>query len=211
MMNNMIYGVRGLAGEAKVAVETATPLTVEQVGSNHIYFYSEVNSDRCLSLIQTLRNLESSKLAYQFENRMVNDVELQIDPIWLHVNSDGGSLFDGFAAANQMAQLKIPVYTVVEGLCASAATLISLAGTKRFMQPNSFMLVHEFRAWFFGKHEAFKDEMELQQMTIEQMIAFYVSHTKVKPKVMREMLKHDFWMDADKALELGFIDEILDA
>ena len=185
--------------------ESIAPLTVEAV-DNHVYFYCEVDADRCLALMQQLRE-QDRRLQVE---RLMRDLgpEFQV-PIWLHINSGGGDLFSAFAVADQIQQIKTPVYSVIEGIGASAATIMSTACHKRYIQPSAYMLVHQFRTWFDGKHEEFKDEMELQDMLISRMIEFYEVHTGLSQDELREKLKRDFWMNAEKAVELGFADEIL--
>ena len=134
--------------------------------------------------------------------------EFQV-PIWLHINSEGGDLFAAFAIADQIQQIQTPIYSVIEGLGASAATIISVACHKRYIQPSAYMLVHQFSTWFAGKHEDFKDEMALQEMLIARMVEFYSTHTVLSKDDLSERLKHDFWMNAERAVDLNFADEIL--
>jgi len=65
-----------------------------------------------------------------------------LTPIWLHIHSYGGDLFCGFSTSDQLKPIKSPIYAVVEGICASAATLIAMTCEKRYILPNSFMLIH---------------------------------------------------------------------
>jgi len=112
-----------------VANDDKPKLTVESF-DNHIYFYANVDSDRCLAMMREIREIDS-KLRRERETRDIpNKVELT--PIWLHIHSGGGELFAGLAVADQLARIRTPIYSIVEGVCASAATLISMACTKRF-------------------------------------------------------------------------------
>src|SRR3990172_7702273 len=115
------------------------PMTVETVGT-HLYFYAKVNTDRCLDLIRRVRELDGV-LQNEREARMLPK-EFPMVPIWLHIQSGGGELFTGLNIADQLATIRTPVYSIVEGYCASAATLISAACAKRFITPSSFMLIH---------------------------------------------------------------------
>lgn len=192
---------------AAPAANTATPtLTVESM-DNHVYFYSEVNSDRCLDLIRKLREVDRM-LRVERASRNLPDGFPQT-PIWLHIESPGGGLFTGFNVADQIKSISTPVYSVIEGFCASAATFISMACTKRFIRPASFMLVHQFTAFTWGTYEQFKDDMKLYDLAIEKMARFYVERTRLSYDQVREMLKHDYWMDAVEALKSGFVDEIM--
>jgi ATP-dependent protease ClpP protease subunit len=200
--------------EEKQAVPAATPtnnavapaLTVEAV-ANHVYFYSEVNTDRCLALMQKIREQDNT-LRWERESRGLPD-DFPKTPIWLHIHSYGGDLFAGLNMADQLKSIRTPIYSVIEGCCASAATLISMPCTRRFIRPSSYMLVHQFSSFVFGKYQEFKDDMRLQDMLMDRLAGFYVKHSKLKDKAVRKMLKHDYWLDADEALNAGFVDEIV--
>lgn len=193
---------------ASIAVKASdiapTPLTVEAV-DNHVYFYSDVDSDRCLALIRTIRETDARLRAERISRDLEDHPPV---PIWLHIQSGGGYLFAGFGAADELASITTPVYAIVEGLCASSATLIALACPKRFIRPNGFMLIHQFTSFHWGTHEEFKDEMILQEALIERIIAFYAERTIVTADAIREMLKHDTWLTADQCLARGFVHEV---
>lgn len=179
-------------------------LTVETM-DNHIYFYSDVDSDRSLALMRTIRDTD----AYLRNQQITRCLEGQpLTPIWLHIHSPGGDMLAGFALSDQLRTIKTPIYSVVEGYCASAATLISLACTKRFITPSSFMLIHQLSSWMMGSHEEFKDEVKLQEKLMAKAVAFYAERTGQTTEWIKESLLHDYWMDANEAVERGFVDSI---
>jgi len=180
-------------------------LTVETV-DNHIYFYADVDSDRCLALIRAIRESDSILRSEYLSRGMEGQ---PMTPIWLHIHSYGGSLFTAFSVADQMRMIKTPIYAVVEGICASAATLIAMSCSQRHILPNSFMLIHQLSSIMWGTHEQFKDEMDLQNKVMERLVAFYTARTKVTEMKIRRMLQRDFWMDAETCVELGFCDSVL--
>ena len=65
------------------------------------------------------------------------------EPIYLHVNSFGGGVFAAFHAVDVIKQSAIPVHTIVEGATASAGTLMSCVGVKRYIRPHATMLIHQ--------------------------------------------------------------------
>jgi len=187
--------------------ETSTPkLTVETTG-NHIYFYAGVDSDRVLNLIKNIRDLDTALRNEQLSRSMKE--ALPATPIWLHVQSGGGDLFAGFGFADQISMIKTPIYSIVEGYCASAASLITLACTKRYILPNAFMMIHQLRSFMWGKYEEFKDEVKLQDMLMDQMVEFYTKHTRISSGDVRELLKRDSWFNATQCIERGLVDGIL--
>lgn len=183
------------------------PMTVETF-DNHIYFYADVDTDRCLDLIRRIREMDN-ELRRQAQSRMLPPDYPQI-PIWLHIQSQGGELFTGLNIADQISKIQTPIYSIVEGMCASAATFISLAATKRYILPSSFMLIHQLSSWGWGrmKYEEFRDDMKLQDMLMERMYAFYVQKTNLTKAKIKKLLKSDSWFNAEQCIELGLADEI---
>jgi len=206
-----LYYARGSSSEVlevkplRATDSDNTTLTVEAFDT-HVYFYATVDSDRTLALMRELRSIDQRLRAERLTRNLEDSDQT---PIWLHINSPGGDLFSAFSVADQIEKLHTPVYTVIEGLGASAATIISVAGKKRYIQPNSYMLIHQFRTWFVGKYEEFKDEMVLQDMLIDRMAEFYADHSSMNKDGVREKLKSDWWMDAKQSVEAGLVDFIL--
>jgi ATP-dependent Clp endopeptidase proteolytic subunit ClpP len=180
-------------------------LTVETM-DNHVYFYADVDTDRCLAMIRTVRDIDAYLRSQQITRRTE---DLPPTPIWLHIQSGGGDLFAGFATADQLMSIKSPIYSVVEGVCASAATLLSLACTKRYILPNAFMLVHQLSSAMWGTHEQFEDEHKLQNALMDKLATFYSERTGIDEQKVREMMTRDFWMSAEESIRLGFAQEVL--
>ncbi len=181
------------------------PLTVETV-YNHIYFYSEVTSDRSLALMRQLRQLDNQLQNERLQRNMPDGHQV---PIWLHIQSPGGGLFPSLAVADQLKQITSPVYSIVEGYCGSSGTLISMSCAKRFIQPSSFMLIHQLSGAAWGTYEELKDNMDLQNMLMDKIIQFYVQKSNLDEPRVREILKRDTWLDAQRCLEYGLVDEIV--
>ena len=98
---------------------------------NRIYYYAYVDTEPILELNKALVEL-SGKLMSEFGK--------DAPPIKLHINSLGGYLYDCMAGIDGILSCSVPVHTVIEGVAASAATLISVHGAKRYIARNSYML-----------------------------------------------------------------------
>lgn len=179
--------------------------TVETI-DNHIYYYADVESDYCLRLIRAVREQDAELRAEHLSRGMEG---MPLTPIWLHIHSYGGSLFTAFSIADQLKMIKSPIYSVIEGICASAATLLALSCSKRYILPGSFMLIHQLSGSMWGTHEQFKDELNLQNKLMERLVEFYVKHSGVTDEQIRGMLTRDYWLDAEECLKLKLVDEIL--
>lgn len=182
------------------------PLTVESI-HNHIYFYSEVNADRCLALLRDLRSMAAQHLMEHQTNEL-DIIEYPIKPIWLHVQSGGGDLLAALAVADQLAVSRVPVYAVVEGYAASAATLIFMACQRRFIMPNAHVMIHQLRGYNWGTYDQMSDEMDFNAQLMARLVSFYVDHTTMSNTEVGDLLKRDKWFGAEESVRLGLVDEI---
>jgi len=184
-------------------LDTYKPQVLEVV-NNRIYFYSDIDRDNILKLNKSLMELDSSHVS----SALINKDET-FRPIYLHINSYGGYIFDGLAASDQIEMTHCPVYTVVDGICASAATFLSLKGSKRYIKPNSFMLIHQLSSAMWGRYDEFIDEMKNLEKLMEIIRGIYLKNTKLKPAKLDEILSHDLYFDAKECVKYGLVDEIL--
>lgn len=174
-----------------------------EVEENHVYFYCPVMERESLELVRIIRRLDI-EMSY-----LASRIGLEKNPpIHLHIQSPGGDIFCGLNICDVIAACKTDVYTYIEGSVASAGTMISCCGTKRFIAKNAFMLVHQPQMLFAGKHDEFIDEIENQKHIFAAVTQIYLDRTKMKAPELEEMLKHELWMPADKCVELGLVDEI---
>ncbi len=183
---------------------------------NTIYFSDNINYNTAHELIQTLRNFELDVLEdvknAESEARKAKakyaTVVAEPMPIVLHLTTHGGLVHAAFAIVDCIKSLRVPVHTVVSGYVASAGTLISLAGAKRYMTPNSFMMIHEVRSGFWGRYSDMRVEHENITKLMEHISAYYVANTKITKEKLTEMLRTDTDLSATEARELGLVDEI---
>jgi ATP-dependent protease ClpP protease subunit len=184
------------------AMADRVPRGVE-VEENRIYFYCPVGDYEALELNRLLRRLDV-EMKY-----LANRLECRGVPIHLHVHSPGGSVFAGLSIADNIKSCSTDVYTYVDGSVASAATLISMSGKKRFMSRNSFMLLHQPQLEWAGKLDDFRDEVENQDHLYEKITNLYLDNSAMSKQELDDLLKRELWLPAEKCLELGIIDKII--
>lgn len=175
-----------------------------EVDENHIYFYSGVSEKESLELVRILRKLDLEMMHVSYRLGLK-----ETPPIHLHVHSPGGDIFSGLNICDAIDQCKADVYTYVEGSAASAGTLITTRGDKRFISKNSFMLLHQPQIMWAGKHDEFMDEVENQKHIFGIVKKLYLETSKIKEEELENLLEHELWLPAERCLELGFVDEIL--
>lgn len=134
------------------------------------------------------------------------------DSITIRITSPGGSSIHGFALYDYILSLRsegIKVDTVALGWAASMAGILLQAGTKRYIALNAHMLIHEVAVdglpWM--KLNELKDELELLD-SIQSRIATILAErsTLSVAEVSKRMKRKDWWLDAEKVVELGFAD-----
>jgi ATP-dependent Clp endopeptidase proteolytic subunit ClpP len=175
-----------------------------RVVENTIFFYSDVTEQAALDLNHALYDLDS-KLK-NTHNFLGPDFKPHIK---LRINSYGGSLFAGLAILDTIRNLSSEVHTYVDGAAASAATIISVAGAKRYIGKNSMMLIHQLSTGNYGKYSELEDDMENNRRLMKSIKDIYKQYTKVPMKQIDEILKHDLWFESGKCLELGLVDKVL--
>jgi len=184
-----------------------------RVIGNRVFFNAEVTHDSVFALNLRLRKLEQEMLAQRGAVADYLGVEDHASlppakPIELHITSYGGNVDAAFSAVDCIRGLSVPVHTVVDGYVASAATLISVAGATRSMNPNAFLLIHELRSGFWGKFSEINDEHGNLTKVMDHIVAFYARHTKLSAKKLTKLLKSDVSWNAQECLERGLVDKV---
>jgi len=194
--------------DAPMQQPTSDLLTAQgsiKVLDNSVNFYADIAGITCAELNRILRELD---VRMQHAKITMNDP--QFDPtIHLRINSYGGEIFAGLSTVDVIRSLRTKVYTYVEGAAASAATLISIAGKKRFIGKNSFMLLHQLSSVCAGTFERLEDEHENNKRIMNSMKSLYKEYTKIPMKELDKILKRDIWFDANTCLKYGIVDAII--
>jgi ATP-dependent protease ClpP protease subunit len=172
---------------------------------NSINFYADINTITCSELNRLLREMD---VRMQHAKISLNDPDY--DPtIHLRINSYGGEIFAGLSTVDVIRSLRTKVYTYVEGAAASAATMISIAGKKRFIGKNSFMLIHQLSSVCAGTFERLEDEQSNNRRIMGLIKSLYKEYTKIPMRELDNILKHDLWFDASTCLKYGIVDQII--
>jgi ATP-dependent protease ClpP protease subunit len=173
-----------------------------QQNNNDIYFYSSVTHESCFELSRRL--IEIDKTSQEF----ILEYGVYSPPINLHIQSEGGSLLHALYVTDVIKNLKTPVHTYIDGFAASAATLISVVGDKRFISKNSLMLIHQLSSMNAGKYDKMEDEMENLDNIMNIVIDLYLRNTNIGRDKLIEILKKDIWLDSKTCMAYGLVDTI---
>ncbi len=183
--------------------DAKTEYGILQDVNNDIYFYSPITQRSCFELKNKINELDTKST--------IMHVQYKIDPppIHLHIQSNGGSLFHTLYIVDLIKNLNTPVYTYVDGFAASAATLISVVGKKRFITKNSLMLVHQLSGSDSGKFDELEDQMTNMKVLMSAIKMIYLNNTDINPLQLNSLLKKDLWLNAETCLLYGLVDEII--
>ena len=172
---------------------------------NHIYFYAAVTKESVYKMNEMIVELNND---FDALRRKHAGVTMTPPPIYLHINSYGGSVFAAFAAIDFIQQSRIPVHTIVEGGTASSGTLMSVVGKKRYIRPHASMLIHQLSAWVGGKMTDIEESHQNLEQMMQTIKDIYAEHTTMTRPQLDELLRHDFWWPAATCLRRGLVDAI---
>lgn len=143
--------------------------------------------------------------AKNFQKELSDIKASQID---LHINSPGGLVFDGIAIYNLLKQHPANITTYIDGLAASIASVVALAGNKVIMAENGLFMIHKAIGGVFGNSDDMRDYADKLDKVNGSISTTYISKTKKEESEINDLMAAETWMSAKEALEAGFIDEI---
>lgn len=127
--------------------------------------------------------------------------------VW--INSPGGDCVAASQIYSMLMDYKGNVTIKIDGIAASAASVIAMAGTKVLMAPTALMMIHNPATMAFGDHEDMQKAIEMLDEVKESIINAYELKTGQSRAKLSHLMDAETWMNANKAIELGFADDIL--
>jgi ATP-dependent Clp protease, protease subunit len=150
---------------------------------------------------------EDSVSASQF-GRDLKALGNEIEEIELHINSNGGSVFDGLAIRALLRNHKATVTAYIDGLAASIASIIAMGADKIIMAKGSQMMIHNPMASAFGEAKDLRDTADFLDKIRDSLVSVYEDKTGKAKEDLIALLDKEHWMSAEEAVEDGFADEV---
>lgn len=127
-----------------------------------------------------------------------------VSTINLSINSGGGSVFDGIAIYNMLKSHKATVNVYVEGLAASIASVIAMAGDTITMRSGSMMMVHMPWTLSQGNAEEIRKTADTLEKTGDSIVDIYSERTGISSDDIRNIMNEETWLSAEEAVEQGW-------
>jgi ATP-dependent Clp protease protease subunit len=135
----------------------------------------------------------------------------KVTNIDLRINSPGGDVFDGFAIYNMLQQHPATVDVYVDGVAASIASIIAMAGDNVKMAKNSLMMIHNPQGVAIGDENEMDRVKALLHQVKGNLTNTYVDRTKNKADQVNAWMDDETWFTAEAAVEHGFADTVISA
>ena len=127
--------------------------------------------------------------------------------VW--INSPGGDCVAAAQIYNMLMDYKGNVTVKIDGIAASAASVIAMAGTEVLMSPVSTMMIHNPATVAMGDHNEMQKAIEMLNEVKESIINAYAAKSGMRRGRIADLMSEETWLNAKKAVELGFADEVL--
>ena len=132
----------------------------------------------------------------------------KVDTINLHINSPGGSVFDGVAIYNQLKAHPARIEVDVDGVAASIASVIAMAGDEIRMADGSMIMIHDPYTLAAGGAEEMRKTADLLDQIGASIATIYAKRTGLKESQIAAMMNEETWMGASAAIDAGFADRV---
>lgn len=134
-----------------------------------------------------------------------------VSSIEVSIHSPGGSAFDGLAIYNALSRHPAKVTTRVEGIAASAASIVLMAGDYIEMPEDAFVMIHNPWMGVMGDADALRDAAETLDKIRDSLVNIYQKKTSLSTDELTELLNKETWLSGDEAQEMGFVDTLTQA
>ncbi|BEP28808.1 head maturation protease, ClpP-related [Helicovermis profundi] len=132
----------------------------------------------------------------------------EIDTLNIYINSPGGSVFAGQAIYNIIKRHSANVIVYIDGLAASIASIIAMAGDKIVIPSNAMIMIHNAWTIHAGNADDFRKVADDLDKIGESLVAVYVKRTGLSEEEIKSMMDVETWLTGKEAIEKGFADEV---
>ena len=190
----------GIAVSSNFTYGYAESLYMEDIEARKLYINGEINET-------LMENITYYILKYNAVDKGIPAEQRQ--PIFLYINSCGGSVLDGNSCISTILASKTPVYTINLGYNFSMGLYLCLCGKKRYAYPESVFLMHDGSAGNYDNNAKILDWAKFLTMQNKRIKDYVLKYSKITSKKYDSVFREDWFFYADTAKEFGFIDTII--
>lgn len=140
----------------------------------------------------------------------LKELSKTVNQIDVRINSFGGDVFEGLAIYNRLKQHSANITVYVDGIAASIASIIAMAGDKIVVGEGALLMIHKPMTGAYGNANELEDMISRLDDVEEQLVGIYRRKTGLDRSEIKNMLSKETWFDAKEALDLGFADEVME-
>ena len=144
--------------------------------------------------------------ALQFTEQLRN---LDSKTLTVRINSPGGDVFDGITMYNQLVAHQADVRVIIDGIAASAASIVAMAGDKISMAEASQMMIHDAWTIAAGNEAVMREIAEVLERIDGQIAGIYATRTGRRASTWCEIMNKDSYFTPEEAVEAKLADEVL--
>jgi ATP-dependent Clp protease protease subunit len=197
-----------------MSVNSLVPMVIENDGRSERSFdlYSALMKERTIFLNGNVTPESTSILVAQL---FYLNYQSEDKPINLYINSNGGSVYHGLSVLSAMKSgIRAKVHVYAMGICASMGSFLVAAGERghRYAAPETTFMLHQVSSGSQGKLGDMEIDLAETQRLNEFLTKKYVEFCGFKGKdynFFKEKMRHDYFLTAEEALEIGLIDHII--
>lgn len=171
---------------------------------------TEPDADRTLELYGTIAGEESWFDDEITPQMFKSELKKGTGPITIWINSPGGDCVAASQIYSMLMDYPGDITVKIDGLAASAASVIAMAGTKVLMAPTAMMMIHNPATLVGGDHKDFEKAIEVLAEVKESIINAYEIKTGQSRVTLSHLMDAETWMNAKKAIEMGFADGMME-
>ena len=173
-----------------------------------------------LEIAESLKQLNKTLTIDEDENDVQMEINDTIDelnqvkeeerlPIKIYINTDGGDLYAALSIVDAIKLSKTPIFTIVIGTAFSGGFFISMVGHKRFCYPNASFMFHEGGCVWEGDAHKFHSHEQHYKSLLERVKKIVMDNSNINEEYYNAIRKDDNWWNAEEALKLKIIDNIM--
>ena len=176
------------------------------MAKNKAYFKikAQANQAADIYLYGYVGDWDADAIFFKDELAKLTDITL----INLHIQSEGGTVFEGIAIYNLLKNHSAKIIVHIDGLAASMASYIAMVGDEIIMPENAIMMIHNPSMLAYGETKDLQKSIEMLEVAKNALINAYASRTNKTEQEISEIMDAETWLSAEDAIEQGFADKL---